>query len=200
MTKGILCLAAATLLAGGGLAAEGAATGPLDALRARDRQIRDILSEQKQGVTPQSEARLSQAVNGIFDYDAHARASFGRYWEQLSETERKEALRLVSTLLERSALEKVREFSMEKIQYVSESLDPGGAVASVVTRVKRGAETAEVGYRMLWVGGTWRIADIVVEGASSVESNRAAFSREIRASGVRGLLDKLRRKVERKAP
>ncbi len=199
MTRGILCIAS-MLLAAGGLALEGAPTGPTAALRARDRQIRDILSEQKQGTTPRNEARLRQAVNGIFDYEAHARASFGRHWAQLSDAERKEGLSLVSTLLERSALDKVREFSMESIQYVSESVDPDGAGAGVLTRVKRGAETAEVSYRMLWVGARWRIVDIVVEGASSVESNRAAFSREIRASGVRGLLDKLRRKAERKAP
>ncbi len=198
MTYGIHALAVATLLAG--VAPGAAAAGPLDTLRARDRQIHDILAEQRQGVTPQNEFRLRQAVNGVFDYEAHARASFGRYWEQVSEAERKEALRLVSTLLERSAMDKVREYSMEKIQYVSESADPGGAEASVLTRVKRGAETAEIGYRMLRVGETWRIVDIVVEGASSVESNRAAFSREIRLSGVKGLLEKLRRKAGRTSP
>lgn len=200
MTRDTFSLAAAALLICGGWAREALAAGPLDALRARDRQIHEILYEQKRGITAENEARLRQAVNGIFDYEAHARASFGRYWDQLSEQDRKEALRLVSLLLERSALDKVREFSTEKIQYISETVDPDGRAGGVLTRVTRGTETAEIGYRLQFAGGAWRVVDIVVEGASSVESNRAAFYKEIRTSGVPGLLDKLRKKAERKTP
>lgn len=191
----IFGLAAAALLICGSPAA---AAGPLDAVRLRDRQIREILAAQKQGATAANEERLRQVVNGILDYEAHTRASFGRYWEQLSAADRNEALRLMTALLEASAMEKVRDFPAEKIQYVSETVDPPGDTGMVLTRVTRGTETAEVAYRMQLAAGRWRIVDILVEGASSVESNRAAFAREIRASGVRGLLEKLRRKAERK--
>jgi phospholipid transport system substrate-binding protein len=200
MTKRIPAFMSLIPLAAAAWALEGAPGSPLAALRARDRQLRDVLGERKREATPANEARLRQAVNGTFDYAAHARSSFGRYWEQLSEAERREALRLVSTLLERAALDKVTEFSLDRIQYVSESVDPGGEAATVLTRVRRGAETAEIGYRMVRAGEAWRIVDIVVEGSSSVESNRAAFAKEIRASGVPGLLEKLRRKAERSVP
>jgi phospholipid transport system substrate-binding protein len=189
----------ATLLVSAASAAQ-APAGPLEALRARDRQIHDILARQKRDATPENDALLRQAVNDAFDYEAHTQASFGRYWAELSEPDRKEALRLVSTLLERSALDKVKEYSTEKIQYVSETIDPSGRNAEVLTRVTRKNETAEIAYRMQPAGGRWRIVDIVVEGAGSIESNRAAFYKEIRASGVRGLLDKLRRKAERQSP
>ncbi len=199
MRKRLVGLAVAALLIYAGSAREADAAGPLDTLRARDRQIRKILSDQKEGASPEDEAQLRQAVNGIFDYEAHARASFGRYWDQLSTRDREEGLRLVSALLERSALDKVKEFSPETIQYISETIDPDGHAANVLTRVTRGTEMAEIGYRMQLAGDRWRIVDIVVEGASSVESNRAAFYKEIRTSGVEGLLDKLRRKAGRKA-
>jgi phospholipid transport system substrate-binding protein len=200
MIRRILSSTAAAVLAAGSLGLCRAAAGPLETLRERDRQIHAILEEQKQGVTPANTARLRQAVNAALDYETHAQQSFGRYWQQLSGPERQEALRLVSTLLERSALDKVNEFAAEKIQYVSESFDAGGAAATVLTRVKRGSDTFEIGYRMERAGAAWRIVDILVEGASSVESNRGAFSREIRASGVRGLLEKLRKKAERSRP
>ncbi len=195
-----LSLASAALLAVGALAGTSSGAGPMETLRARDSQIREILNEQNRGAALRNEASLRQAVNASFDYEAHARLSFGRNWETLSERDRKEALRLVSTLLERSALEKVRQYSTQKIQYLSESVHPGGTEATVLTRVRGASDTAEIGYRMLRAGETWKIVDIVVEGASSVESNRAAFAKEIRSIGVNGLLDKLRKKVERASP
>ena len=48
---------------------------------------------------------------------------------------------------------------------------------------------------MRLAGGQWRIVDVIVEDASTVENNRAAFYKEIRASGIPGLLEKLRKKA-----
>jgi phospholipid transport system substrate-binding protein len=192
-------LAAAALLGCCVLPSPASAGGPLDALRLRDREIREILrSKPNPGSVAGDDPRLRQVVNGILDYEAHTRASFGRHWDQLSEPDRKEAIGLISILLERSAMAKLEEYREQNIQYVSEIMDPAGADATVLTRVTRGTETAEISYRMHLGAGRWRIVDISVEGASSAESNRAAFAKEIRASGVRGLLEKLRRKAERK--
>ena len=179
----------------------GAAAGPLDALRARDRQIREILRN-----TPPadraSDGRLKAAVNGIFDYETHTRRSFGRYWDQMSERDRAEALPCVSLLLERSSMDKVHQYQSEKVQFVSETIDPADpSSATALTRVARGRETWEIGYAMRLAAGQWKIVDIAVEGASSVENNRAAFYKEIRQSGMPGLLEKLRKKaMQRRAP
>lgn len=177
------------------LCAEAAlAIGPLETLRIRDRQIHDLLGEREQ-----QDDRLRALVNGIFDYETHARESFGRYWDQLGERDRAEAVRLVATLLERSSTEKVREYRADRIQYVSESIDAANpALATVMTRVARGREHWEIGYRMRLGRGGWRIVDVLPEGASSIENNRAAFYKEIRAGGVEALLAKLRKKAGQK--
>jgi phospholipid transport system substrate-binding protein len=171
--------------------------GPLETLRLRDRQIRELLGEREQALGAEQDARLKALVSGIFDYEAHARESFGRYWDQLGERDRKEALRLLTTLLERSSMDKVHQYRADRIQYVSESIEAADpAAATVATCVTRGRERWEIGYRMRLTGGQWKIVDVVVEGASSVENNRAAFYKEIRASGLQGLLEKLRRKAD----
>jgi phospholipid transport system substrate-binding protein len=175
------------------LAAAALAAGPLETLRARDRQIRQVLGERGKVLSAEEDARLRTLVNGIFDYETHARESFGRYWDPMSEIQRQEALRLVTLLLERSSMEKVHEYRANTIQYVSERIDGGGA--TVETRVTHGREKWAVGYRMRQAGGQWRIVDVIVEDASTVENNRAAFYKEIRASGVPGLLEKLRKKA-----
>jgi phospholipid transport system substrate-binding protein len=175
------------------LAAAALAAGPLETLRARDRQIRQVLGERGKVLTVEEDARLRALVNGIFDYETHARESFGRYWEPMSEPQRQEGLRLVTLLLEHSSMEKVHEYRANSIQYVSERID--GAGATIETRVTRGGEKWAVGYRMRQAGGQWRIVDVIVEDAGTVENNRAAFYKEIRTSGIAGLLEKLRKKA-----
>jgi phospholipid transport system substrate-binding protein len=182
-------------------AASAAALGPLETLRQRDRQIRELLGEREQALSGDKDARLRVLVGGILDYEAHARESFGRYWQQLGGQDRKEALRLLTVLLTRSSMDKVQQYRSDKIQYVSESIDAADpAAATVTTRVTRDREKWEIGYRMRLSEGHWKIVDVVVEGASSVENNRAAFYKEIRASGLQGLLEKLRRKAEGNHP
>jgi phospholipid transport system substrate-binding protein len=196
----VLGHACTALLAIGIAAAYGSpALGPLETLRDRDRRIREVLAVNEREPTNERDAQLRGLVSGIFDYETHARESFGRYWDQMSEAQRKEAVRLVSTLLERSSMEKVHEYRANRIQYVSERFDPNNpASVTVTTRVRREREDWEVAYRMYQSGGRWRIVDVLVEGASSLENNRAAFYKEIRVSGVEGVLEKLRRKVEQK--
>jgi phospholipid transport system substrate-binding protein len=177
------------------LAASARAAGPADTLRARDRQIRAVLGERGKSLSPAEDAQLRALVNGIFDYENHARESFGRYWDQMNERDQAEGLRLVRTLLERSSMDKVHEYRSNAIQYVSERLDQAGA-ATVTTQVTRDREKWEVGYRLRQAGGQWRIVDVIVEGAGTVENNRTAFYKEIRASGIPGLLAKLRKKAD----
>jgi phospholipid transport system substrate-binding protein len=196
----VLARAFTTLLAMGIAAAQGSPVmGPLETLRDRDRRIREMLALSEKDPNSEREAQLHGLVSGIFDYETHARESFGRYWDQMSEAERKEAVRLITTLLERSSMEKVHEYRANRIQYVSERFDPNNpASVTVTTRVARAREQWEIAYRMHQSAGRWRIVDVLVEGASSLENNRAAFYKEIRASGVKGMLEKLQRKVLQK--
>lgn len=185
---------------GAGLAS-GQGQGPTATLKGRDVAVRAVLGGAHRDLTPAEEPRLRQILSGVFDYDSHAQECLGRYWAAMSEAEKGEARRLITQLLERSSVDKLRDFRSEAVQYVDEVIDPANdAAATVTTQVNRKGETWTVAYRMRKSGTAWRIVDVVVEGASTVESNRAAFSKEIRTTGVQGLLEKLRRKAAEKRP
>ena len=180
-------------------AAAGRMTGPRETLIARDRQIREILGDRDRTLSAGEAFRLRALVNGIFDYETHARESFGKHWEEMNERDRAEGVHLVTTLLERSSMEKVHEYRETAIEYVSERFDTSSPeVATVVTRVTRNREAWEVGYRMRLAGGRWRIVDVLVEGAGTIDNNRTTFYKQIRALGIGGLLAKLRKKAEQK--
>jgi phospholipid transport system substrate-binding protein len=185
------------VLAGLAFAYGAVVMGPLQTLRARDLQIREILGQSEQRMSPDREERLRTLVSDIVDYEAYARDSFGIYWTQLADRDRGEAVRLLRTLVERSLMGKLDDYVSEAVQYVSENFDPEDPNAALVlTHVLRENEQWEIGYRMRQSEGRWRIVDIVVQGASSTEKNRLSFYREIHGTGLASLLEKLRKKAE----
>jgi len=179
-------------------ASSATAMGPLETLQVRDLQVREILGNHKTKPSPEEDARLRDLVTGIVDMDSHTRESFGIYWNELDETKRREALQLVSMLLERSLLKGVYEHKSDRVQYVSERIDPANpSVATVLTVITRNEDRWEVRYRMQQSGSQWKIVDILLQGKSSVERNRSTFYKEIQSTGVAGLLEKLRKKVDK---
>ena len=172
------------------------AMGPLETLRSRDLQIRELLGEREEKPGAEEDARLRTLVGSIVDFEGHTRESFGIYWYELGEADRREALRLVTILLERSLWDKVWKHRSDRIQYVSENIESADpAKATVHSRITRDEESWEVLYRMRLNGTQWRIVDIMLQGVSSVERNRSTFYKEIRRSGLPGLFEKLRKKA-----
>ncbi len=169
-----------------------------ETLRQRDAAIRRLLTAGNGSLTPGQEASLKHLLAATFDFSGHARLVFGRHWETMSPEQRTEAVRLLTILLERSSLRNARRLSEERVEYFSETAEASGTSA-VLTRVSRGSESWEVLYRLHRDEQGWKVVDIVVEGASTLESNRAAFYKEIKATGVAGLLAKLRAKAESEA-
>lgn len=176
-----------------------AQSSALETLRQRDATIRRILGPENRALNRDQERELKQVLSATFDYGGHARLALGKYWDQMGLQERNEAIALVTTLLEHSSLEKVRQLP-QRVEYVSEMPRAGGAV-SVLTHVSRGSDTWEVAYHLQRAEDQWKIFDVVVDGASTLESNRTAFYKEIRETGVAGLLRKLRAKAaQERAP
>lgn len=182
-----------------GSAHGGTSTGPLETLRSRDQQIRELLGQGDQKPGGKRDSTLRALVSDLVDYEAYARESFGIYWGQVPDQDRVEVLRLLEILVERALMRKMDDYAAERIQYVSESIDadnPGAA--TVITHVVREGDRLEVGYRMVRTGGQWRIVDILVQGASSVQKNRVSFYKEIHTSGLQSLLERLRKKAQGK--
>ena len=169
---------------------------PMKAVREWDAKIRSIL-ERPALKKADREAQLKAAVIPLLDYETHTRESLSPHWDQMSAPERSTAIRAITVLLEQSSVEKVRNILSQQVEYLSENFDTTDPEsASVRARVRKDRDVA---FRMRWAEGRWRIFDIVIEGASSVESNRTAFSREIKSSGISGLLEKLERKAKQKS-
>ena len=147
--------------------------------------------------TAEREKLIRQAIDERFDWEEMARRSLARYWDQRTDGEKKEFVRLYSDLLERTYLDKVEGYSGEKVIYEGESVDNGYAVVRVKIVTKKNTDI-RVHYRLKRVENKWLVYDVSIEGVSLVNNYRTQFNSIILKSSYENLVKRLRERVESK--
>ncbi len=139
--------------------------------------------------------QIREIVREMFDFDEISRRALARHWPTLPREEQAEFVMLFRDLLERAYLAQVETVGSEKILFLGESSEGGGAAivrSKVVTR--QGSEIP-LDYRMHLLDGRWRIYDVVVQGVSFIASYRTQFDRVIRAESYGSLRERLQKKA-----
>jgi phospholipid transport system substrate-binding protein len=140
---------------------------------------------------------IRRAVDERFDWEEMARRSLATHWNQRTAREKKEFVRLFADLLERVYMNKVEDYSGEKIQYEGEREDRDYAIVKVKIATKKNTDI-DVEYRLKKEGNEWLVYDVSIEGVSLVNNYRAQFNSIILQSSYENLVKKLREKVELK--
>jgi phospholipid transport system substrate-binding protein len=146
---------------------------------------------------PERRRLIRKAVDERFDWEEMARRSLARYWDQRTDQEKKEFVRLFGELLERTYLNKVEGYSGEKVQYEGETLESEYAVVKVKIVTRKNVDIP-VDYRLHKKENDWFVYDISIEGVSLVNNYRTQFSSIITQSSYENLLKKLKEKVTQK--
>lgn len=159
-------------------------------------KILDILKAKEMKRPERAKERrtaLRKVIGERFDFEEMAKRSLALYWAKRTPEERKEFVSLYSDLLERIYLDKIEEYTDEKILYAGESTD--GEYAVVRTRIltKKNVEIP-IDYRLLKKDGKWAVYDVTIEGVSLVSNYRTQFNSIIRSGGY----DELIRRLEKK--
>jgi phospholipid transport system substrate-binding protein len=140
---------------------------------------------------------IMKAVNERFDWREMSRRSLGPHWAKLNEEERRNFVNLFSQLLERTYLDRVENYSGEKVTYTGEKME--GDYATVETKVLTSKNVdAPVVYRVRKEGGSWLVYDISIEGVSLVYNYRTQFNSILSKSSYAELVAKLKEKIAEK--
>ncbi len=140
-------------------------------------------------------AAVRKVANDIFDFSETAKRSLARHWQNRSDKEQEEFVKLFGDLLERSYISKIELYGGEKIHYMGEALD--GDLATVKTKIitKQGSEVP-IDYRLLRRGERWLVFDLSIEGVSLISNYRTQFNKIIQISSYQELIKKMRAKQD----
>lgn len=136
-------------------------------------------------------------INEAFDFRELSRRSLGEIWETRTEAEQEEFVRVNRGIIERRNLDMFIRYHRDGgISYISEQIDADGR-AVVLAEVPVKSERRVITYALHRPveGADWRVYDLIIDGASTVEGNRRTWARYVARHSYEKLLAQLRKQL-----
>lgn len=193
MNRRIFCIACFLLTLGTGAAAF--AQGPEAFVKAKQDELISVL---RQGDGAAADKKLEAIFSTMIDYDALARLSLDKHWDERTDKEKNEFTEVLRRLVQNAYKKNIKKTLNYEVSYKGEGRASKGHLVRTVARNKQKPreQPVSVDYMLHQVGGKWRIFDVVTEGSSMVMNYRNQFNRIIKKSGFAELLKKMRNKAE----
>lgn len=175
------------------------AGAPLDALQIRMKSLLDVLRDPSFQALPTPEEKkekISPMIDEIFDYNELSRRALSRNWKKFNTEQRQEFTDLFSKLLGIVYIDRLLEYSNEKVVFGKEKMLSKNK-AEVQSKIVTSSKEIPIHYRLILKNGTWRVYDVLVEGVSLIRTYRSQFKKILTKQGPEDLLKMLRKKVEK---
>lgn len=142
-------------------------------------------------------AKLRALVEPQFDVREVAKRTLGTYWQERTEEERQEFIRLFTDLVQKTwggALDRYNT----NVQFLYDQERIDGQFAEVDTRIFDPVQnrTFSLSYKLRQLDNQWRIYDVVVENVSLVRNYRNQFNRILSKSSYQNLVQVLQNKLK----
>jgi phospholipid transport system substrate-binding protein len=171
-----------------------AAESAQDFIQARQSQVSNLV---RQAPGAQRDKQVAAVLDGMIDYDQLARRSLAAHWGDLSDAQHKEFTDILRNLVRRNYERNIKNILDYRVEYLGE--EPGSEELIVHSRASsasnRREEPISIDYRVMKVGGGWRVVDVVTEGSSLVNNYKNQFHRIIRKDGYDALVRRMKDKL-----
>ncbi len=173
------------------------AGAPTTAVEGTVNRVLDVLKDPKLK-SPASKAAKTEKLRVIykdmFDEMEFSKRTLAKNWNKFSPEQRREFVDLFERVMEKTYLDKILDYSNEKVVFYKETLTDDKA--EVQSKIVTASKEIPIFYRMILKNGKWKVYDVVVENVSLVQNYRDQF-KEILADGTpEKLLETLRKKVK----
>ena len=139
--------------------------------------------------------QLREIISPRFDFAEMAKRSLGASWLKMSAEQQDEFVKVFSSLLGRTYLERVESIEEKMVTIDSENVSFPKAL--VKTSVNRNGDVFPLDYRLHYVENEWKVYDVIIENIGLVSNYRNEFSGIIRKDGIDGLITRLKEKEEK---
>jgi phospholipid transport system substrate-binding protein len=174
------------------------AGAPLDAVQTSVNKGLDVLRDPKlktESAREVKKEKLRLIYNNLFDDVELGKRTLSRNWNSLSTAQRQEFVKLFRQILEKAYVDKILDYSDEKIVFDKEDM-VSETQAEVQTKVVTSSKEIPITYRVLLKDGRWKVYDVVIENVSLVLNYRTQFNEILVKNTPEQLLEILRNKVK----
>ncbi len=174
------------------------AGAPTDTVENTVNRVLDVLRDPKLKSPAAKETKAEKIrviYKEMFDEMEFSKRTLTRNWNKFTPAQRKEFVDLFERVMEKTYIDKILDYSNEKVVFHKETMIPDDK-AEVQSKIITSSKEVPIFYRMILKDGKWKVYDVVVENVSLVQNYRTQFN-EILASGTpEQLLETLRKKVK----
>ncbi len=170
-----------------------AALGPTDTVKKAIGEIFIVLKNEHLD-RQERWKRIGPIINKNFDFRAMSQSILATHWQSASRSEKKQFVEYFSQYLEDTYRTKIEGYTDQKINYTRERVRGGRAIVDTVIVTKNAK--IPVSYKMRNHKDKWLAYDVVIEGASLVNSYRNLYAALGKTSGVQGILLDLKLRVD----
>ena len=160
-------------------------------------KILAILADPQYGPEDKAELKKQLIVSIVkdrFDFKEMSQRTLASSWKKINAEEQKTFIDLFSKLLETTYINKIEQYSDEKIVYGAQEVRGDKAVVESSV-IRSGVETPLV-YRLKSdSAGKWFVYDVVIEGVSLVSNYRSQFLGVMEKEKFAGLVARLEKKI-----
>jgi len=140
---------------------------------------------------------IREEVDELFDWEEFSRRALARHWRKRTDSEKKEFVPLFGKLVERTYMDKVENYSGERVLlYTGEKIEGNYGVVNVKIMTDK-KEEINVDYRLKKKDDEWVVYDVSIAGVSLVNNYRVQFNNFLIRSSFEELMKRLQEKMEK---
>jgi phospholipid transport system substrate-binding protein len=174
------------------------AAAPLDTVEVNVNQVLAVLRDpalKAESAKEVKKQRLRTIYDTMFDQVELARRTLALNWNKLNAAQRQEFVQLFRQVLEKAYIDKILDYTNEKILFDRE-VKLSENQSEVLTKVVTASKEIPITYRVIRKDSTWKVYDVVVENVSLVQNYRSQFSDILAKDTPDQLIETLRKKVQ----
>ena len=171
---------------------------PMTTAEASVNRVLDVLRDAKLKSPAAKEIKkekLRIIYKDMFDEIEFSKRTLTRNWNKFSPAERVEFVKLFEQILEKSYIDKILDYSNEKVDFYKESMLSDNQ-AEIQTKIITSSKEIPIFYRMILKDSKWKVYDVVVENVSLVQNYRTQFNDILGKNTPEQLLEILQKKVK----
>ncbi|MCK4603219.1 MAG: ABC transporter substrate-binding protein, partial [Deltaproteobacteria bacterium] len=176
------------------------ADGALDFVRTSVDAVLTILRDpacKEESTKEVQRQKLRTIVETLFNYDEISRRALGRNRKAFTPEQMDEFSDLFGRFLEKIYLDKIQDYTDEKVIYDGKAIMLSENKAEVETNIVTASKQIPINYRVVFQHEEWRGYDVIIEGVSLVRNYRSQFNKILQKKTPEDLLQQLRDKVNK---